>query len=134
MHSIHTASVSMRGSLFSSGGMVGSEYIIVSGGKCMMTCVSSNAVCVIKCRFIWCIICGPFFIWYDEDSDCILIFFCGEAGPVYGFLYIFFIMWMGVTITKPFMLKGSSSGPKYGVPLNYSNLIQPRSKTQDFEV
>jgi hypothetical protein len=42
MHSI--ASVSMRGSLFSSGDMVGSVYIMVPGGKCMMTCVSSNIV------------------------------------------------------------------------------------------
>jgi hypothetical protein len=44
MHNILTASVSMRGSLFSSGGMVGSVYIMESGGKCMMTCVSSNIV------------------------------------------------------------------------------------------
>jgi hypothetical protein len=44
MHSIRTACVSIRGSLFSSGGMVGSEYIMVSGGKWMMTCVSSNNV------------------------------------------------------------------------------------------
>jgi hypothetical protein len=44
MHSIRIASVSMRGSLFSSGGMVGYEYIMVLGGKCMMTCVSSNIV------------------------------------------------------------------------------------------
>jgi hypothetical protein len=34
----------MRGSLFISGGMVGSVYIMVSGGKCMVTCVSSNKV------------------------------------------------------------------------------------------
>jgi hypothetical protein len=44
MHNIRTASVLMRGSLFSLGGMVGSVYIILSGGKCMMTCVSSNIV------------------------------------------------------------------------------------------
>jgi hypothetical protein len=44
MHNIRTASVSMRGSLFSSGGMVGSVYLMVSGRKCMMTCVSSNIV------------------------------------------------------------------------------------------
>jgi hypothetical protein len=44
MHIIRIASGSMRGSLFSSGGMVGSLYIMVSGGKCMMTCVSSNIV------------------------------------------------------------------------------------------
>ena len=37
-------SISMRGSLFSLGDMVGSEYVMVSGGKCMMTCVSSNIV------------------------------------------------------------------------------------------
>jgi hypothetical protein len=44
MHNIHTASVSMRGFVFSSGGMVGSVYIMVSGGKCMITCVLSNIV------------------------------------------------------------------------------------------
>jgi hypothetical protein len=44
MHNIRTASVSMCGSLFSSGGMVGSMYIMVSGEKCMITCVSSNMV------------------------------------------------------------------------------------------
>jgi hypothetical protein len=44
MHSIRTTSVSMCGSLFNSGGMVGSEYIMVSSGKWMMTCVSSNIV------------------------------------------------------------------------------------------
>jgi hypothetical protein len=44
MYNIRTASVSMRGSLFSFGGMVGSMCIMVSGGKCMMTCVSSNIV------------------------------------------------------------------------------------------
>jgi hypothetical protein len=36
--------VSLRGSLLSSGGMVGSLYIMVSGGKWMLTCVSSNLV------------------------------------------------------------------------------------------
>jgi hypothetical protein len=44
MHIICTTSVSMRGSLFSLGGIVGSVYIMVSGGKCMMMCVSSNMV------------------------------------------------------------------------------------------
>jgi hypothetical protein len=34
----------MRGSLFNSGGMVGSVYIMASTGKCMMTCVSSKIV------------------------------------------------------------------------------------------
>jgi hypothetical protein len=43
MHNICTASVSMRGSLLSLGGMVGSVYVMVSGGKCISsyTCVSS---------------------------------------------------------------------------------------------
>jgi hypothetical protein len=44
MHNFCTASVSMCGSLFSSGDMVGPVYIMVSGGKCMVTCVSSNIV------------------------------------------------------------------------------------------
>jgi hypothetical protein len=44
MHNICTTSVSMRGFLFSSGGMVGSVYIMVLGGKYMMTCISSNIV------------------------------------------------------------------------------------------
>jgi hypothetical protein len=47
MHIIRTASVSMHGSLFSSGGMIGSVYIMVSGGKCMMTCVSSGMVRIV---------------------------------------------------------------------------------------
>jgi hypothetical protein len=38
------ASVSIRGSLFSSGGMVGFVYVMVSGAKCILTCVSSNLV------------------------------------------------------------------------------------------
>jgi hypothetical protein len=38
------ASGSMRGSLFSSGGMVGFVYIMVPGVKYMLTCVSSNLV------------------------------------------------------------------------------------------
>jgi hypothetical protein len=44
MHIICTASVSIHGSLFSSGGIVGSLYIMESGVKYMMTCVSSNIV------------------------------------------------------------------------------------------
>jgi hypothetical protein len=44
MHSILMGSVSMRGSLFSSGGMVGSLYVMVPGRKWMLTCVSSNLV------------------------------------------------------------------------------------------
>jgi hypothetical protein len=38
------ASVSMHGSLFSSGGMVGSVYVMVSSAKCILTCISSNLV------------------------------------------------------------------------------------------
>jgi hypothetical protein len=37
-------SVSLRGSLLSSGGMVGSLYVIVLGGKWMLTWVSTNVV------------------------------------------------------------------------------------------
>jgi hypothetical protein len=44
MHSIRSASVLMHGSLFNSGGMVGSVYVMESGGKYIMTCVSSNVV------------------------------------------------------------------------------------------
>jgi hypothetical protein len=44
IHKIRTVDVSMRGSLLSSGGMVDSEYIMVSSGKCMTTCVSLNIV------------------------------------------------------------------------------------------
>jgi hypothetical protein len=44
IHSIMMASVSMRGSLFSFGGMVGSVYVMVFGVKCILTCVSSNLV------------------------------------------------------------------------------------------
>jgi hypothetical protein len=44
MHIIRTTNGSMRGSLFSSGGIVGSMYVMASSGKYMMTCVSSNIV------------------------------------------------------------------------------------------
>jgi hypothetical protein len=37
-------SVSLRGSLLDSGGMVDSLYIMVPGRKWMLTCVSSNLV------------------------------------------------------------------------------------------
>jgi hypothetical protein len=36
--------VSLRGSLLSLGGMVGSLYVMVPGRKWMLTCVSSNLV------------------------------------------------------------------------------------------
>jgi hypothetical protein len=36
--------VSLQGSLLSSGGMVGFLYVMVSGVKWMLTCVSSNLV------------------------------------------------------------------------------------------
>jgi hypothetical protein len=44
MQSILIGSISLRGSLLSSGGMVGSSYVIVFGEKRMLTCVSSNLV------------------------------------------------------------------------------------------
>jgi hypothetical protein len=44
MQSILIGSVSLRGSLLSSGGMVGSLYVMVPGRKWMLTCVSSNLV------------------------------------------------------------------------------------------
>jgi hypothetical protein len=44
MQSILIDDASLRDSLLSSGGIVGSLYIMVSGGKCMLTCLSSNLV------------------------------------------------------------------------------------------
>ena len=44
MQSILMDDVSLRGSLLSSGGMVGFLYVMVSGGKWMLTCVPSNLV------------------------------------------------------------------------------------------
>jgi hypothetical protein len=44
MQSILIDNVSLRGSLLSSGGMVGSLYVMVSSGKWMLTCVSSSLV------------------------------------------------------------------------------------------
>jgi hypothetical protein len=44
IHNIMMASGSMRGFLFSSGGMVGSVYVMVSGAKCLLAFVSSNLV------------------------------------------------------------------------------------------
>jgi hypothetical protein len=55
MHSILMASVSVRGSLFSSGGIVGSMYVMVSSAKCMLTCVSLNLFCTV-CH-LWSILC-----------------------------------------------------------------------------
>jgi hypothetical protein len=44
MHSILMASVSVQGSLFSSGDIVGSMYVMVSSAKYILTCVSLNFV------------------------------------------------------------------------------------------
>src|SRR5450759_5073513 len=44
IHRMRSACGSSRGSLLSSGGMVGSVYIMESGGKYIMTWVSSNVV------------------------------------------------------------------------------------------
>jgi hypothetical protein len=44
MQSIWMGSVSMRGSVLSSRDMVGLLYVMVSSGKWMLTCVSSNSV------------------------------------------------------------------------------------------
>jgi hypothetical protein len=44
MHIIRRASVSMRGSLFSSGDIVGSMYFMLSSVKCTITCVSSKEI------------------------------------------------------------------------------------------
>jgi hypothetical protein len=78
-------------------------------------------MCIIEYSFVWCIICSPFFIWYGEDTDsnCVLVFFCDKAGPMYGFLYILFIVWVGISIIEPFMFKRGSSRSKYGVPLEW---------------
>jgi hypothetical protein len=34
---------------------------------------------------------------------------------MYGFLNVFFIVWVGVSVPKPFMFKGSSSRSEYGL-------------------
>jgi hypothetical protein len=47
----------MHGSLFSSRGMVGFVYLMVSGGKCMITCVLSNIV-----------LCGVSFVVHSSSS------------------------------------------------------------------
>jgi hypothetical protein len=44
IHNILIANGSLRGSLLSSGGMVGSLYVMVFAEKYMLTCVSSNLV------------------------------------------------------------------------------------------
>jgi hypothetical protein len=44
MQNILIDDVSLRGSLLSSGDIVGSLYIMEYGGKWMLTCVSSNLV------------------------------------------------------------------------------------------
>ena len=52
----------MRGSLFSSGGMVGFVYLMVSGGKCMITSVSSNIV-----------LCGVSFVVHSSSGMARLV-------------------------------------------------------------
>jgi hypothetical protein len=96
----------MRGSLFSSVGMVGSVYIMVSGGKCMMTCVSSNIVLygasyVVHSLsgMVWIVIVS-WFSFAARWAQCMA--FC-----------IFFIVWVGISIFGPFMFKGGSSRSKY---------------------
>ena len=44
MHKMRSTCGSRCGSLFSSGGMVGSMYVIESGRKCIITWVSLNKV------------------------------------------------------------------------------------------
>jgi hypothetical protein len=57
MQSILIGSVSLRGSLLSSGGMVGSLYVMASSGKWMLTCVSSNLV-----------LCGVSFVVHSSSG------------------------------------------------------------------
>jgi hypothetical protein len=91
MHSILKENGSICDSLFSSVGMVGSVYIMVSSMKCMMTCVSLNVGFLVYR-------CSPFFVWYGENNDCILVCLYNKSGPMYGFLYIFFVVWVGISI------------------------------------
>jgi hypothetical protein len=78
-----------------------------------------DEMCIFEYGFVWCIICSPFFVWYGEDGDWVLVFFCGEVSPLNGFLYIFFIVWVGISVIYPFIFKGSSVRSKYGVPLEW---------------
>jgi hypothetical protein len=78
---------------------------------------------IVKGCFIWCFICGPFFVWYSEDGDCVLVFFCGKMCLVDGFLYVFLVMWMGVSSFYPFVGKGRAFGSKYGVPLEWGVVV-----------
>ena len=42
IHSIRMSRLSIRGSIRSSGGIVGSSYVMVSALKCVMTCESGK--------------------------------------------------------------------------------------------
>jgi hypothetical protein len=69
------ASGLMRGSLFSSRGMVGSVYVMVSGMKYMLTCVSSNLV-----------LYGVSFVVHSSSRIVRIVI---VSGLVYGFMYVF---------------------------------------------
>ena len=87
MHIIRIASGLMHGSLFSSGGMVGSVYIMVSGGKCMMTCVSSNIV-----------LYGVSFVVHSSFAMVRIAFvswFSFAARRASGWLFVYFLYCVG---------------------------------------
>jgi hypothetical protein len=85
MQSILIGSVSLRGSLLSSGGMVGS--------LCYGVWWEVDAdMRVIKFSFVWCVVCCPFFVRDGQDGDCVLIFLCGKSGPMYGFMCVFCVV------------------------------------------
>ena len=102
----------MHGSLFSTRGIIGSVYIMLSGVKSMMTCVSSNILFY-----------GVSFVVHSSFGMVRIVivsgFFCGKASLVYGFLYVFFVVWVGTSSIQPFMCKGHASRSKYGVLLEW---------------
>ena len=84
MHRIRGVSVLMRGPLFSSGGIVGSVYFMLSGMKCLMTCVSSNVVCMV-CH-LWFILhlvwwgwwlCFGFLLQWGMPNRWLFVYFLG---------------------------------------------------------
>jgi hypothetical protein len=74
---------------------------------------------IIKFSFVRCVICCPFFVRDSQDSNCFLIFLCFKLGPMYGFMYVFCVVWVGIFNILPFVCIGWALRSKYRVSLEW---------------
>jgi hypothetical protein len=86
----------MRGSFFSFGGMVGYVYVMVSGTKYILTCVSSNLV-----------LYGVSFVVHSLSGIVRIVmvsWFSNAASLAQCMAFCrFFFLWVGIAIVLPFM-------------------------------